>query len=124
MNINWNLVLTILFAIIPALSVLFALVKKFFPNVDPYFQKGAFILAEVDNVIDAILLEYPENPALKTVNDVVDKVLNELKQAGYSVDPENEKKIENRVKARIKYEEGAKVKWEDGKLKLEINKPF
>ncbi|MDI3548109.1 MAG: hypothetical protein PWR10_1761 [Halanaerobiales bacterium] len=124
MNINWNIILTVLLALIPVLSVLIVILRKFFPGVDPYFRKGSVILAEVDDILDAILLEYPGNKYLNTVNDVIDKLLIELEEAGYKIDSEDKKKIENRAKAKIKKEEGASLKWEDGKLKLEFNKEF
>lgn len=120
MDINWNIVLTLL----PVLSVLIIVLRKFFPDTDPYFRKGAVILAEVDDIIDAVLLEFPENQYLNTINDIIDKVLEELKEAGYKIDEKDEKKIAYHIKGRIKREEGTRVKWEDGKLKLEYNTKF
>jgi hypothetical protein len=124
MQVNWNLVLTILLTVLPVLSVLLILLKKFFPIVDPYFYKGAVILDEVDDILDGILLEYPENKLLNTVEDVVEKLLKELSEAGYKVNEKDDKKIENHVKGRLKREEGTQVKWENGKLKLEYDNAF
>jgi len=124
MQVNWNLILTILLAVLPVLSVLLILVKKLFPVVDPYFYKGAVILDEVDDILDGILLEYPENKLLNTVEDVVEKLIKELSEAGYKVNEKDEKKIENHIKGRLKREEGTQIKWEDGKLRLEYNHNF
>jgi hypothetical protein len=124
MQVNWNLILTILLTVLPVLSVLLILLKKFFPVVDPYFYKGAVILDEIDDILDGILLEYPENKLLNTVEDVVEKLLKELSEAGYKVNEKDEKKIENHIKGRLKREEGTQIKWEDGKLRLEYNHNF
>jgi hypothetical protein len=124
MQVNWNLILTILLTVLPVLSVLLILLKKFFPVVDPYFYKGAVILDEIDDILDGILLEYPENKLLNTVEDVVEKLLKELSEAGYKVNEKDEKKIENHIKAKLKREEGTQIKWEDGKLRLEYNHNF
>jgi len=124
MQVNWNLVLTILLTVLPVLSILLVLLKRFFPVVDPYFYKGAIILDEIDDIIDGILLEYPENKLLNTVEDIVEKLLKELSEAGYNVNEKDEKKIENHVKGKLKREEGTQIKWEDGKLRLDYNMKF
>jgi hypothetical protein len=124
MQVNWNLVLTILLTVLPVLSILLVLLKRFFPVVDPYFYKGAVILDEVDDILDGILLEYPENKLLNTVEDIVEKLLKELSEAGYKVNEKDEKKIENHVKGKLKREEGTQIKWEDGKLRLDYNMKY
>ncbi|GAB6137977.1 hypothetical protein [Halanaerobaculum tunisiense] len=65
------------------LSALIVVVKKYNPQADSYFQTGSIILAEVDDILDKILLEYPDSPTLNKVDDVVEKLLTELKEAGY-----------------------------------------
>jgi len=124
MSINWGTVLTIIISILPILSVILILLKRFFPVIDPYFHKGAVIIDEVDDVLDAILLEYPDNKTLNTINDIVDKLLSELAEAGYEVGDEGKNKITNHVKGKLKNEKGAQVKWEDGELRLEYSKDF
>lgn len=124
MEINWNLVLTILVTVLPMLSVILIVIKKLFPVVDPYFYKGAVVLDEVDDILDGILLEYPENKFLNSVEDVVEKLLLELKEAGYTIDNPDKRKIVNHVKSVLKQDEGAQIKWEDGKLRLVYNKAF
>ena len=116
-------IIPILLTLLPILSLIIIIARKFFPDIDPYFKKGSIILAEVDDIIDGILLEFPENKYLNTINDIVDKVLKELSEAGYNVDQEDQKKISYHVKGKLK-EEGTSVKWEDGKLKLKFNKEF
>ncbi|MCK8817163.1 hypothetical protein MWH28_07290 [Natroniella sulfidigena] len=109
---------------VPVITIVVMLLRKIFPGIDPYFEKGSIILAEVDDVLDGILLEYPENNALNRVNDVVENLVQQLKRAGYKVDQETEVKIENHVKGRLKREEGANVSWDGDDLKLEYNKNF
>ncbi len=124
MDIEWSSIITILLTILSVLSVIIIIARKFFPDIDPYYRKGSVILAEVDDIIDGILLEYPDNKYLNSINDIVDGVLKELEEAGYEVKQDDEKKIAYHVKGRIKKEEGTRVKWEDVKLKLEFNKEF
>ncbi len=93
MDIEWSSIITVLLTVLPVLSVIIIIARKFFPDIDPYFRKGSVILAEVDDIIDGILLEYPDNKYLNSINDIVDGVLKELREAGYEVDQNDEKKI-------------------------------
>ncbi|GAB6137999.1 hypothetical protein [Halanaerobaculum tunisiense] len=106
-------------ASVPMLSALIVVLKKYNPQVDSYFQTGSIILAEVDDILDKILLEYSESPTLNKVDDVVEKLLTELKEAGYQIDQSTKAKIENRVKGQLKRDGKAKVSWQNGELKLE-----
>lgn len=117
-------IIPILLTLLPILSLIIIITRKFFPDIDPYFKKGSVILAEVDDIIDGILLEFPENKYLNSINDIVDKVLKELSEAGYKVDQGGKRKIAYHVKGKLKKEKGASVKWENGKLKFEFNKKF
>jgi hypothetical protein len=92
--------------------------------LEPYFRTGAFILAEVDNVIDGILLEVPENDSLNSINDLLDKVLSELEEAGYEIGNENKKKIENRFKAKVQKEEGVRLKLDEDEYKIKYGVNF
>lgn len=124
MDINWSSVGTIFITVLPILSVVLIIVRKFFPGIDPYFKKGSVLLAEVDDIIDGILLEFPNNKYLNSIDDIVDKILKELTEAGYKVDQDDQKKIAYHVKGKLKKDDGTSVKWEDGKLKLQFNKKF
>jgi hypothetical protein len=83
------------------LSILIGVVKKFEPGVDDYLKIGAPVLAEIDDIVDAIVVEFPDNEYLHTANEVLDKVLTELEEAGYNLDAKAKKKIANRVKAKV-----------------------
>ncbi|MCG8539446.1 MAG: hypothetical protein MJA82_05840 [Clostridia bacterium] len=109
---------------IPALSILFFILKYFFPGTDPYLKKGAVILAEVDDIIDGVLLKLPDNRYLNTINDIIDQVLKELEEAGYKVNDQDKKKLSYHIMGKVKNEKGLNVKWEDGKLKLGYNRKF
>ncbi|WP_018248945.1 hypothetical protein [Orenia marismortui] len=60
------------------LSILILGLRKWKPGLDPYFKTGAFILAEVNYMIDGILLEFPQNESLNSINHLLDKVLSDL----------------------------------------------
>ncbi|WP_018249047.1 hypothetical protein [Orenia marismortui] len=98
--------------------------RKWKPGLDPYFRTGAFVLAEVDDVIDGVLLEFPENDSLNSINDLLDKVLSELEEAGYEIGNESKKKVENRLKAKVKKEEGLKLELDRGEYKVRWDKEF
>lgn len=124
MNMNWSLVGNVVLAILPALSLLFFILKHFFPGTDPYLRNGAVILAEVDDIIDGVLLKLPDNKYINTINDIIDQVLKELESAGYKVTDQDKKKLSYHIKGKVKKEEGVDVNWEDGKLKVGYNKEF
>ncbi|WP_459838585.1 hypothetical protein [Halanaerobaculum tunisiense] len=86
------------------LSAVIITLVKLKPGLDDYFRKGTPILKEIDDLIDAILLEFPNNDTLNTISDILDKIISELKEAGYKIDEEQKKKIENRLKAKIRRE--------------------
>ncbi|SJZ97356.1 hypothetical protein [Selenihalanaerobacter shriftii] len=97
-------ILDTIITVLGMLSTAIIVLVKLKPGLDDYFRKGTPILAEIDDIIDAILLEFPNNDKLKTINDILDKLLSELKEVGYELDNESKKKIENRLKAKIKRE--------------------
>ncbi|SDC16087.1 MULTISPECIES: hypothetical protein [unclassified Candidatus Frackibacter] len=99
-ELNVNTIISIL----GILSTVIIVLVKIKPGLDDYFRKGTPILAEIDDIIDAILFQFPKNDNLNTINDILDKILSELKQAGYEIDDKSKKKIENRLKAQLKRE--------------------
>ena len=121
MSIDWSLVLTVLMSILPLLSLVFIVLKKFFPVVDPYLMKGTVILAEIDDIIDALLIEYPDREYLLTIDEITDKVLKGLKEAGYSLDKEEKRKVNYHLKGKLK-KEGLKIDWIDGEGIIQYNK--
>ena len=96
-------------ALAPFLSVVIILVKRFFFFFFSYFEQGVLILAEVDDIIDSILMKFPENDYLNTIDDVLDKLLEELEQAGYQVSDKDVKKMEYRLKSKINQGAGFKL---------------
>jgi len=124
MNIDIDTILTVFFAVVPAFSVVIAVIKKFYPESDPYFRKSAVVLNEVDDIIDKIVAEYPNNEAINTTNDILDKLLAELEQAGYDVDKQTKKKLENRTVSKLKNEEGMSLKSKTGDFEIKLNGKF
>ena len=116
---------TVLF-LLGGLSFVISYVARKYPKTNDYFRKGAFVLDEVDDVVDGLLEEFPDNPALNTVNDISDKLLEELEQAGYKVDLEDKKKIENRLKSKAANKDGFSLSYDpvNEETKLEYNKSF
>jgi len=108
-------------SILPLLSLVFIVLKKFFPVVEPYLMKGTVILAEIDDIIDALLIEYPDREYLLTIDEITDKIILELKEAGYSVSGEEIKKINYHLKGKLK-KEGLKIDWIDGEGIINYNK--
>ncbi|WP_408955824.1 hypothetical protein [Natroniella sp. ANB-PHB2] len=106
------------------LSLLIVVLVKWKPGLDPYFRKGAVILAEVDDAIDGILLEFPENDSLNTINDLVSGVLAQLDEAGYKVDGEDRQKVENRLKAKVRREEGLRLDRDDEEYRIRYSREF
>ena len=124
MNLDFDLG-TILF-LLGGLSFAIGYVKKKFPKTDEYFKKGAFVLNEVDDLLDYFLEEYPNNPALNTTNDIVERICLELEQAGYKVKEEDKKKIENRVKGKAAKKDGFSLEYdiETDETALKFDKNF
>lgn len=104
------------------LSAVIITLVKLKPGLDDYFRMGAPILKEIDDLVDAILLEFPNNKALNTIDDLLGKIVSELKEAGYKINKEQKKKIENRLKAKIR-REGLKLELDEetNKYKLNLN---
>jgi len=123
LSIDWSLVLTALMSILPILSLVFIVLKKAFPVVDPYLMKGTVILAEIDDIIDALLIEYPDREYLLTIDEITDKVLKELKEAGYSLDEKEARKVNYHLKGKLK-KEGLKIDWIDGEGIVKYSKMF
>ena len=87
------------------LSAVIIILVSFKPGLDKYFRRGVLILEEIDDIIDAVLLVFPANKSLTTIDDILDKIIAELKEAGYEVNSVEKQKIKNRLKARLKRED-------------------
>lgn len=120
MNINWNLIGTILIIGIPALSVLLVVLKKLFPGLDLYFKYGYSGLITIYNILDAIVREYPNNNTLNNLHDIVAKLKKEFEEAGYVADLGQLEKI---ARKDLKKKNGLSVD-KDGTIHLNFNKKF
>lgn len=92
--------------ILGGLSIVITIARKKYPKIDTYLSKAAPVIEEIDDLIEVAINEFPNNVALKNTDKVLDKVISELKQAGYNVDLATKKKIKNRAKAKISRELG------------------
>ena len=88
---------------VPVFFVIIVIMRKFFPEIDPYLTKAKPVIAEIDDLLDVILLEWESNK-LETVNDIIEQLRQDLRRAGYQLDPVEEEKIMNHAKAKLKRE--------------------
>ena len=113
---------------LPVFFVIIVILQKFFPEIDPYLAKAKPVIAEIDDLLDVILLEW-ESSRLETVNDIIGQLRQDLRRAGYKLDPTEEEKIINHAKAKLKREaektEGLSLKRNQaGDLQVEFNRKF
>ena len=117
-------IISTLIAVIPVLSVIIVVSRRFFPKVDEYLAPTYVTLKEVDDIIERIRNEFPNNPGLETVDDLLDKLIKELEQAGYTIDKKQKKKMENRMIGKITSKKGWNITWKDGVGKIEFTEKF
>lgn len=127
-NLDWKIVGRLAIIGIPALSVIFIIIKKFFPKSKKYLQIIYNILFNANKAIDQILESFPNNPTLNSINDVVDQLLEEFHQAGFK---EKDGFLANTIKNKAKKKVINKVKKkngfsvdEDGKIHFNVYKEF
>lgn len=113
---------------IPVFFILIILARRFWPQADHYFSVAKPVIAEIDDLIDKILLEW-DNNTLETVNDVIGQVRRDLARAGYKLDDKENAKIENHAKALLKRKsetpEGLSIsRDENNELKINYKKDF
>ncbi|MGM0410980.1 MAG: hypothetical protein ACQEQF_09495, partial [Bacillota bacterium] len=121
MKIEWNIIYSSLIALLPLLSLVIMALRKIYPEIDPYFMEGKVLLEEIDDIIDAILLEYPKNIYVLTIDEIIDKVIKELNQAGYELKEKEEKKISYHIKGKLK-KEPLEIEWKNGDGLVKYNK--
>ena len=88
---------------VPVFFVILIIMRRFFPEIDPYLAKAKPVIAEIDDLLDVILLEW-ESSKLETVNDIIGQLRQDLRRAGYQLDPVEEEKVINHAKAKLKRE--------------------
>ncbi len=121
-------VLAIFAGSVPVFFIILIITRRFFPEIDPYLAKAKPVIAEIDDLLDVILLEW-ESSKLETVNDIIGQLRQDLQRAGYQLDPTEEEKIINHAKAKLKREaekpEGLSLsRNQAGYLQVEFNKRF
>ena len=113
------------FSILIYIGVL--IVRKVYPESDDYLSAAKPILAEIDDRLDAILLEVDSN-TIRKVNDIVGEVRQGLRMAGYELTIEEEDKVEKHVKAKLKREGDSPspltIDRKDGELSVNYKKDF
>ena len=113
---------------VPVFFVIIVIMRRFFPEIDPYLAKAKPVIAEIDDLLDVILLEW-ESSSLETVNDIIGQLRQGLRKAGYQLDQIEEDKVINHAKAKLKREakkpEGISLsRNQAGDLQVEFNKSF
>ena len=113
---------------VPVFFVILIIMRRFFPEIDPYLARAKPVIAEIDDLLDVILLEW-ESSRLETVNDIIEQLRQDLRRAGYQLDPVEEEKIMNHAKAKLKREaekpEGLSLsRNQAGDLQVEFKREF
>ena len=121
-------VLAIFVGGVPVFFVIIVIMRRFFPEIDPYLANAKPIIAEIDDLLDVILLEW-ESSKLETVNDIIGQLRQDLRRAGYQLDPVEEEKVISHAKAKLKREaekpEGLSLsRNQAGDLQVEFNRGF
>ena len=98
-------------------------IPKIYPKSDKYFQTAYVTLEEVDDITDAILEEYPNIDWINTFDDIVNQVTNVLAKK-YDLDEDEKEKVQQRVKAKMKKDEGISIDWDNGEGKINFKKDF
>ena len=71
-------VLAIFVGGVPVFFVIIVIMRRFFPEIDPYLANAKPIIAEIDDLLDVILLEW-ESSQLETVNDIIGQLRQDLR---------------------------------------------
>ena len=113
---------------VPVFFVILIIMRKFFPEIDPYLTKAKPVIAEIDDLLDVILLEW-ESSKLETINDIIGQLRQDLRRAGYQLNPVEEEKVINHAKAKLKREaekpEGISLnRNQAGDLQIEFKREF
>ena len=121
-------VLAVFAGSVPVFFVIIVIMRRFFPEIDPYLANAKPVIAEIDDLLDVILLEW-ESSQLETVNDIIGQLRQDLRRAGYQLDPVEEEKVINHAKAKLKREaektEGLSLsRNKAGDLQVEFNRKF
>jgi len=87
-------------SVVPAAFILIVLISWFIPESDTYFSRTKPVIAEIDDRLDALLLEW-DNKTLAGVSDIVSEIRQGLVRAGYRLDEIEEEKLETHIKASL-----------------------
>ena len=94
---------SLLLGAMPAGYILILLGRRLFPDLDGYLSRAKPVIAEVDDMLDVLLLEW-ESHTLSTINEIVGEIRSQLRKAGYRLDELEEDKIATHIKASLKRE--------------------
>ena len=94
---------SLLLGALPLGSLLILLGRWVFPDLDGYLSRAKPVIAEIDDRLAVILLEW-ESHTLKSIGEIVAEIRLQLRQAGYVLDEIEEEKIEAHIKASLKRE--------------------
>jgi len=94
---------SLLLGALPLGSLLILLGRWIFPDLDGYLSRAKPVIAEIDDRLAVILLEW-ESHTLKSISEIVAEIRLQLRQAGYVLDEIEEEKIEAHIKASLKRE--------------------
>jgi|GEM_PF-2107578 len=94
---------SLLLGALPLGSLLILLGRWIFPDLDGYLSRAKPVIAEIDDRLAVILLEW-ESHTLKSIGEIVAEIRLQLRQAGYVLDEIEEEKIEAHIKASLKRE--------------------
>ena len=94
---------SLLLGALPVGYILIMLGRWVFPDLDGYLSRAKPVIAEIDDRLAALLLEW-DSHTLKTISEIVAEIRLQLRQAGYVLDEIEEEKIEAHIKASLKRE--------------------
>ena len=69
-------------------------------------------IKEIDDIIEAVLLLVSVDKSPTTLNQIFERVIEEVKASGYHLNSDRKKKIENRLRANL-YRRGIELKKEE-----------
>jgi len=91
---------SLLLGALPVGYLLILLGRWLFPDLDGYLSRAKPVIAEIDDRLAVILLEW-ESHTLKSISEIVAEIRLQLRQAGYVLDEIEEEKIEAHIKASL-----------------------
>ncbi|MBM7623914.1 hypothetical protein [Sporohalobacter salinus] len=98
-----------------ALTALIIIIVKLNPKFNNYLQKKVPVIEEIDDIIDIVLDQFPNQDRLNNLDIILEKVVEELRKAGYKLDEQDKQKVKNRLKAKICNNKNLNLKFDSKK---------